>query len=176
MRRALDRHFSAASGRFEAHLPGDQCAALREICRNAGRRETGGVLVGSYSKDLRVALISEVVGPAADSVGGRYTFSRGVKGLGARLLQLWKARKYYLGEWHYHPYASPAPSPQDARQMFDIASSERAKCPEALLIVVGGDPESDLMLHVELFTRAGERHLLPERHTDAASPGGRPGA
>ena len=53
------------------------------------------------------------------------------------LLNLWRKREYYLGEWHYHPVGSAQPSAADARQMQDIAKDDDAQCPEPVLIVMG---------------------------------------
>ena len=45
-----------------------------------------------------------------------------------------------LGEWHFHPGARPVPSDTDLRQIREISESPDYSCPEALLVIIGGDP------------------------------------
>ncbi len=45
-----------------------------------------------------------------------------------------------MGEWHFHPQASPAPSSRDSIQMRDIARMLQYHCPEPILLMVGGGP------------------------------------
>lgn len=127
----------------------------------AGRRETGGVLLGGYSEGLDVASVVEALGPPRDSRAGATWFHRGVAGINAALQDRWKRRTptYYLGEWHFHPHASATPSSADLRQMREIASSGRYRCPEPILAVLGGDPEGLWTLNVVIVRR--EQGVLP---------------
>ena len=52
---------------------------------------------------------------------------------------MWEQGLYYLGEWHYHPKASPLPSSTDVNQMFRFANSSDLKCPEPILVIFGED-------------------------------------
>lgn len=55
---------------------------------------------------------------------------------------MWKKRQYYLGEWHYHPNASPRPSKLDIETMLKLSKSEELHCPEPILLIVGGNSEN----------------------------------
>lgn len=159
--------FHSANGRFCLRLYARHIAQLRAICRNAGGVETGGVLVGYYTNSFRTAQVTEVTGPTADSAGGPFRFFRGVKGLRAFLLHLWKKEgHYYLGEWHFHPSAAPILSSTDIAQMKSIASSPSYNCLEPILVIFGGDPEADWELSVHVFLQGDvEQKLFPEKMT-----------
>lgn len=69
---------------------------------------------------------------------------------------LWhRGAAFYLGEWHFHPYASARPSGTDQQQMRDIARSDRYRCPEPVLVIVGGDPSAAYELSVSVFSVYG---------------------
>ena len=112
---------------------------MKESCARAHPLETGGVLIGRYNEDHDTALVSRVVASPADSKSGPTTFRRGTQGLQGLLKNLWTRREYYLGEWHYHPGASPQPSATDTRQMQVIAGDDDTGCPEPVLIILGAD-------------------------------------
>lgn len=135
---------------FEFATPGDtyrlivSVEALRTLdaCRSrVGKRETGGVLIGYYSEDRRIAVVTEVTPPPLDSEAGFYWFRRGIVGLRRLLMERWKApkRRYYLGEWHYHPTAVVDPSNEDMDRMRKISDSDKYKCPEPILLIVGAN-------------------------------------
>src|SRR5690349_6378790 len=96
-----DRCFGLSLGRIRVR-------ALLRFTRKARATETGGVLVGRYSEAFNCAEVTRVSPPPRDSKADRCSFERGSEGLEAWLLKLWSAsaRTYYLGEWHFHPYAS----------------------------------------------------------------------
>ena len=50
----------------------------------------------------------------------------------------WDQGQYYLGEWHYHPNVSSTPSKTDKKQMIILSQDSKLKCPEPILIIVGG--------------------------------------
>ena len=117
------------------------------MCRESGDLETGGVLVGRYSDAHDTAIVTRVWGPPEDSIRRRTSFWRGTQGLQKQLDALWKAREFYLGEWHYHPQGAGQPSIGDKRQMARIADSLDYNTPEPVLIVVGG-LEWEVVAHV----------------------------
>lgn len=111
------------------------------ICARKCPDETGGILLGKYSTQLDCAVVTIATKAPPDSRSGRTWFKRGVQGLQSLLEKLWiKNRQYYLGEWHFHPYAAPDPSGTDKMQVQEIAESQQYSCPEPILLIVGGDP------------------------------------
>lgn len=131
--------FRSQDGKFALRFGSAQVEAILERCRSAGVCETGGILAGHYTRNLSVPEVTEVSGPPADSRAGHTWFARGVRGVGGWLGKLWKKKQYYLGEWHFHPFAAPDPSTRDIDQMREIASSPGYHCPEPLMLIVGGD-------------------------------------
>jgi hypothetical protein len=113
--------------------------------------------VGHYGEGLDWALVTKVSAAPRDSMAGRYSFERGVQGLERWLKRLWKAprRAYYLGEWHFHPHGSAAASAHDRAQMTAISRSPAYRCPEPVLLIVGGDPGSSWRASAYVFPSGG---------------------
>jgi len=123
--------------------------AMINYCKKAKRKETGGVLIGKYTENFRVAQVTYIVGPAKDSKFGSSWFYRGFDGLQNLINKLWKENQgHYVGEWHFHPYSSPKPSPQDIQQMQEISNNKNYQCKEPILVIIGGDPNADFLVHV----------------------------
>lgn len=113
--------------------------------------ETGGIALGRYSGCHTFATVDNFTGPPTDSKRSKFNFVRGVQGLQALIAKLWKKeRRYYLGEWHFHPGASANPSGTDLAQMIAIANDANYACPEPLLFIIGGDPKTSWELKVLL--------------------------
>lgn len=167
-----DLWFRSADRVFEVRLGGAALEQMLELCRGAKRLETGGVLIGRYSSDHRVAHVEVATGPGSDSQAGGTWLVRGVRGLQKILDTFWSQKRgYYVGEWHFHPGAAPSPSPRDVSQMRSIASSDLYHCPEPLLFIIGGDPNGAYSVHAEVHTRSGRRTTLSARSDGAgASP------
>lgn len=123
--------------RFGINLPKRCLRILLEYAANDYPKETGGILLGSYTPSLELAVVTEVTGPPDDSRKGRFGFWRGMLGLQSLISRLWKERQYYLGEWHVHPDGPPIPSVTDGEQMRAIAESPAYQCPEPLLFILG---------------------------------------
>lgn len=171
-----DLWFRSADGAFEVRLGGEAVERMLMLCHRARRLETGGVLIGQYSSDHRVAYVEVATGPGSDSRAGSTWLLRGVRGLQNILDTFWSQKRgYYIGEWHFHPGAEPSPSRRDVAQMQSIASSELYHCPEPLLVVIGGDAGSAPSILVEVHTRRGQRISLhggsTERHGTSNSIG-----
>lgn len=131
----------SADRRFGLQVSSKSISKILEACREAGSVETGGILVGFYTELLDCAVVTDVSLPPTDSDSGLTWFRRGIVGLQRWLDQLWvRRRHFYLGEWHFHPHASPSLSKTDAIQMKTIALDAEYHCPEPVLLVVGGDP------------------------------------
>jgi len=121
-------------------------------CEKATNYETGGILVGKYSDDLRCAKINSICKAPTDSKRGRTSFMRGVRGLIEALNKKWEeSNEYYLGEWHFHPNFSSIPSKTDKIQMKNLARDRNLKCPEPILLVIGGNSISGWNISFNLF-------------------------
>ncbi len=128
-------------------------------CRQARRRETGGILIGQYTGLGDRAIISEATGPPRDSIAGPTSFIRGIYGLQQRIDRAWRQQKYYLGEWHFHPLAPPVPSDRDRTQIMAFSSDPAYQCPEPILLVVGGDPAAGGEMAVAVVLNGTLREL-----------------
>ena len=145
-------HFSSHDQLFQVSLSAKAISEIVSFCRSSVGVETGGILIGNYSQDNRTALVTEATGPPVDSVRGFARFVRGIIGLQEMLNKLWlgQSRKYYLGEWHFHPMAVPDPSGQDINQMRKIACDTRYACPEPILVILSGCPTNKWQLNVSV--------------------------
>lgn len=139
-----------------------------ESCRRSAPEETGGILVGFYTGALDCAVVTGASERPPDSESGRTWFVRGTVGLQRWLDRLWRRsrRRYYLGEWHFHPGGDPEPSLTDAKQMGEIAGNASYRCPEPVLLLVGGsasDP-SDVKVYVFMEGHDTPVELLAAGH------------
>jgi integrative and conjugative element protein (TIGR02256 family) len=146
--------FRSSDGRFGLLLDEHRVEELLRFTRRAARRETGGVLVGYYENTLDRACVTQVSPPPRGSHASGWTFERGAAGLREWLASLWNAprRRYYLGEWHFHPRASPEASGQDRAQMMAFAASREYACPEPVLLILGGDPRDAWDVRAYVFS------------------------
>ncbi len=111
-------------------------ARMREFAAAAFPLETGGMLLGRYVDD-RTALVTDVAGPCADAVHGTHSFETGSAGAAELLAALWP-ETYYIGDWHTHPASSPEPSETDLVALQEKAECEEGKCPQPLMLILGG--------------------------------------
>lgn len=123
-------------------------------CKKAERIETGGILIGYYYDDKSTAVITEATPPPKDSVSNTFAFQRGVSGLRTLLIEHWrnkKKRKYYLGEWHYHPTTHLEPSGIDLTQMILINQTAEYHCKQPIMILLGDKLEGIRQIRVYIF-------------------------
>lgn len=114
--------------------------AMLASCGEAGRRETGGILIGRYDDTGTRAEVYEATPKPSGSTSGWFSFRRGNRGLRKLLLDRWAKGFHYLGEWHYHPGGAPEPSGSDYRAMEKIARDDAYRCQHPLMLILGGDP------------------------------------
>lgn len=124
---------------YALQLSAESWRQIDRECSRSGSLETGGILVGYYSKDAATALVTEALPPPKDSARGRSWFHRGVAGLRNLLTKRWQSeiRTYYVGEWHYHPAGTVEPSRDDLSQMHTVNADPRYRCREPIMIIVG---------------------------------------
>jgi integrative and conjugative element protein (TIGR02256 family) len=147
--------------RFGLRVSSAEVSGLLRICADSGSIEVGGILVGSYTIMRDCAVVTAISGPPSDSRRGPTWFHRGVVGLQQWLDRYWRVlRHFYLGEWHYHPSGSSLPSQSDVSQMERIAASAVYRCPEPLLLIVGGDPDVGWTMGAYVFPRGEQRIRL----------------
>jgi len=149
------REFWSSDRRFGVRMPGEVVGEMERLCLGSARRETGGILVGRYSEDLRCAEVTEISGPPEDSKQTHDWLLRGVRGLLDRLRLLWKARReYYLGDWHFHPSGDMSESPTDVSTMVAVSRSDHTDCPEPVHILAGLGKTGDLLMRVTVYVRS----------------------
>jgi len=157
-----DLIFWSDDQRFGLFLPAGLFAELCALCQAAGEAETGGVLVGWYTEARDCAVVTQIGQPPSDSRRGRATFVRGTRGLKKMLEEAGERDgSRYLGEWHFHPGASPVFSHVDAEQMTRIANSRSANCPEPILLILGGGAPNGWEPSVHVFPRGQPPVGLP---------------
>lgn len=112
-----------------------------DLCRKAHPKETGGIIIGTYTAALDCAVVANFTVPPKDSRFGTTWFRRGVMGLKRILNAAWRRNEFYLGEWHFHPNGEPIPSSTDRNQLAELAGSIMVNCAEPILLILGGDPK-----------------------------------
>jgi integrative and conjugative element protein (TIGR02256 family) len=150
----------SSDGRFGICLSSAHTAFFLDECADAAENETGGILIGHYTDNHTMAVVTEVTRAPADSIRGPRWFDRGIAGLSQKLRSSWhRTGTFYLGEWHYHPGGSPTPSSLDSVQMQKISSSRAYSCPEPILLIVGGLPQARSVA-AYVYPRGTDRQVL----------------
>ncbi len=162
------KRFATRDGRFGLSVEGATVRRLLRLCRSARDVETGGILAGYYSDRMDCAVVTYVSGPPKDSKATPTSFYRGVKGLQRRLNTAWaNRREFYLGDWHYHPYATAEASGVDARQLKVFSEDTMLACPEPILLIVGGDPDGEWEAKAYVHPRDGHLRMMLEQSGSA---------
>lgn len=161
MSKIKNYEFWSSDRKFGMIIEESHIAKILEACKNSGDHETGGIIVGHYTENLDCAIVTDVSLSPSDSRNGRSWFYRGVNGIQNWLNRLWIRREYYLGEWHFHPFAYAALSPTDKTQMKKIAKNKSYYCPEPVLLIIGGDPERDWKMRVYVCNKGHSFLELP---------------
>lgn len=107
-------------------------------CRRAKLpRETGGVLIGSFDTQRRIAYVVEQIASPKDSRERPSSYIRGCEGLEERTKEISKITQYgleYVGDWHSHPDGCNAErSPTDRRA---IQKLSEFMFPEGLPVIM----------------------------------------
>jgi integrative and conjugative element protein (TIGR02256 family) len=132
------------------------------LAKRHAPNEIGSSLVGRYTDNGWRAIVIGLAPLASDSIGSRYQFYRGVKGLRLfyrKLFERFHRQRHYVGEWHSHPGGDAAPSGTDRLNQSAIAADHKTDCPEAILVILGGQLSSKPSLGVFIQSR---KHGLVE--------------
>ena len=157
--------FLSPSDSYTVTIEAEALSKMVSNCIRAGSHETGGILIGRYSSDGSIALISEITSHPEDSISSSVSFQRGTIGLKELLAERWNEGFHYVGEWHYHPGGSPEPSAPDIRAMRSIATNSKYSCREPILIILGGTPPRAVNLSVTVFpANSPNIKLKPSTH------------
>lgn len=103
--------------------------------------ETGGVLVGYVGS--RAIEVTGIVGPGPNARHAPTRFSPDAVWQAERIAELYAEsgrRLSYLGDWHSHPKGTPAASQRDRATLRHIAAYPDARCPDPLMLILGGTP------------------------------------
>lgn len=125
--------------------------------------EVGTSLVGSYSEDCFTAFVLDIAPLPADSKSSPVSFLRGVRGMKEffeHLTKRFRKRRFYIGEWHSHPFSKPDSSDMDRSTHLRIAQDRATECAEVIMIVFGGDFEQHRHLQVSVHSRERDLVLL----------------
>jgi integrative and conjugative element protein (TIGR02256 family) len=136
---------------FGLRMTNSSLKRLLRCCEKSYPYETGGILIGSYTKSLDCAVIEIITGPPKDSKHGKKWFKRGVQGLQKLLESCWESNRFYIGEWHFHPDEEPFPSGKDKNQLKQISKSKNYDCSTPILVIVGGRLPSDWIIRAYIF-------------------------
>jgi integrative and conjugative element protein (TIGR02256 family) len=149
-----DLEFWSEDHRFGLKVAKETMTHILKMCAASKANETGGILVGFYTPAHDCAVVAAASKAPSDSQSGRMRFVRGVRGLQRWIELLWRRRQhYYLDEWHFHPDGLPYPSHTDIEQMRRIAEAVHYRCPEPVLLIVGGNPTAKWEARAYVFPR-----------------------
>ncbi len=152
-----DLKFRTPDMRFGLSVDETIMTKMLALCGKAGNAETGGILVGYYTKKRDWAIVTDFSGPPSDSKRSCASFNRGVQGLKKWLNHIWRGKRhYYLGEWHYHPFASPEASYVDAKQLREHSENGPLVCPEPIMMIVGGNPNGAWEVKAYVYPKGTE--------------------
>ncbi len=132
--------------------------ALKRMSRLAKEHlpnEVGTSLVGSYSEDGHTAFVLDIAPLPIDSKSSPVSFVRGFLGMKeffTNLATRFRRTRFYIGEWHSHPFAEPDSSSQDKFTHEQIARDKGTGCSEVVMIVLGGDFHKNCHLNVSVHS------------------------
>ena len=103
--------------------------------------ETGGILIGKYDDNLKVAIVYLATRSSFDSIHKAASFQRSSTDILSNInvaKELYSSSLHYLGEWHSHPNNNFNPSQTDLKQMQSFAKIKQLGISAPLLLIVGG--------------------------------------
>ncbi|RKI75419.1 hypothetical protein D7V90_22940 [bacterium 1xD42-87] len=113
---------------------------LFEFCQ---RFETGGILLGKFSRKKKIIEVDEIHEIKATN-SSCVTYRRNVDMAQKIIDKRWKETNgllNYVGEWHTHPKMTALPSQADIFSLIDIISKTETILPGTIMIIVGNNGE-----------------------------------
>jgi integrative and conjugative element protein (TIGR02256 family) len=139
-------------------VPDEVLELMRRRAAKAAPRETGGTLVGHYSKDNREAVVTKALESMTGARKSRTRFYRppdDVDGQLARVYEGSGGRIHYLGEWHTHPGGAPSPSTTDLNTLQGLARSRSVATDTPFMVILGSDICGTTSVSCTLFEKDG---------------------
>lgn len=124
-------------------LANNVLSALVAECDRMSPLETGGVLLGYWTKPEECPVITYALGPGKHAIHEHTAFLPDQEWHERAVAELYKAsgrRLQYLGDWHSHPNGGAALSDLDRRTLARIAASRAARSPRPLMLVMSPGP------------------------------------
>jgi hypothetical protein len=116
---------------------------IRDLRKAKLPNETGGVLIGSFDHQRKIAYIVDTIPSPADSEEWPTLYIRGSKGLKAEVAaarQRTRDMLHYVGEWHSHPDGySCAPSGDDRKVFTWLNERMNIDGAPGLMLIAGQD-------------------------------------
>lgn len=100
-------------------------------------KEIGGVLVGKYCQDSKMAIVKHIIIPQ-QVVNGPYFFERKIRWINKELKRFYKESDgglIYIGEWHSHPNCEAIPSQTDLEAIQNISKDKGVKVNAPILLI-----------------------------------------
>jgi integrative and conjugative element protein (TIGR02256 family) len=121
-------------------LPANAMAAILEEVLTWVPAETGGIIMGRSDASSGVAEVTAILGGGPGAVRKESSFEPDQVWQEEKVARVYRdsgRRVSYLGDWHSHPGGSVMLSSTDKKAGRLIATSQMARCPHPLLVVVG---------------------------------------
>jgi len=116
-------------------------SALRKYRRMKLPKETGGVVIGSFDEERRIAYLVDVLPSPPDSEEWPTLYIRGTHGLADAVKQAacrTDNQLQYMGEWHSHPDGYGTEPSGDDKKVFEwLAELAARDCNPPIMLIVG---------------------------------------
>lgn len=111
--------------------------------------ETGGCLLGYWTKPLEEVVICEIIGPGPNAKHSKFKFVPDHEWQASRIAAIYEESGYYysyLGDWHSHPnHSNTNLSWIDRRTLRKIATYPPARMPHPLMGIIAKGETSWLL-------------------------------
>ncbi|MBF9255743.1 ThiF family adenylyltransferase [Pontibacter sp. 172403-2] len=138
---AFESYFCIEGSGWEVRMAASISARLLNLCKQNGKIETGGVLVGMANYKTKTIHVFDIIEEPQDSIGTCTGFLRGVKGLPECINVIKESTGGvvgYIGEWHTHPMNLEGLSNRDKATIGELVILNRKEpIPTCAIIVTG---------------------------------------